>query len=182
MRYLPELYYLQDRPDFPLRHAIQVTATGVALWCDYYLARVIAPREPRPAPGEKHGRLPSSPVEKEAVVGDLLRWLWDSSEVEDLFCLLLDDRPLPRPRPCSRFDHHDDTCCWVLDLTAEQFAILQQRWREHGLPADLFYPEREMRCVPWPGERKRDRALRALGAQKCYTPRQWQLAQQAGGC
>lgn len=37
MRYLTELYYLQDQRAFPFRKAVTATATVVAQGCDYFL-------------------------------------------------------------------------------------------------------------------------------------------------
>lgn len=42
------------------------------------------------------------------------------------------------------------------------------------LPEDLFYPEQETRCVPYPGKGLKAKLLRSVGMQKCYTPLQWE--------
>lgn len=125
-------------------------------------------------PIEKQGLLPIDSSEREAFVTELVRWIFANSIVEDLFYLLLDDGPVPQENKVARFDHHDDTCCWFLNLSESEFAILQDVWRKNDLPANLFYPEQETVCVPYPGNSLKSRVLRLSGVQKCYTPMQWQ--------
>jgi hypothetical protein len=111
---------------------------------------------------------------REVFIADLVGWLFENSIIDDLFCLFLDSEPTPKPGKVAKFDHHDDTCCWVLNLTETEFAHLQAVWRANGLPEDLFYPERAGLCIPYPGMGLKARLLRALGIQKCYTPKQWE--------
>ncbi len=174
MRYLAELYYLQDQRRFPFRKAVTTTATVVAQWCNYFHAKIIAPTTKRVRPLERSGSLPKNLQEKEIFVAELLKWLFENSITDELFCLLMDVKPVPQPGVVSKFDHHDDTCCWVLNLDENEFSELQTKWREQGLPEDLFFPEGQGLCVPYPGEGVKARFLRALGMQKCYTPKQWQ--------
>jgi hypothetical protein len=174
MRYLAELYYLQDQGEFPFRKAVIVTATTVACWCDYFYAKIIAPTMKQVKPPERGGALPKNIQEKEAFVAELLQWLFENSITDELFCLLLDDKPVPQPGVVAKFDHHDDTCCWSLTLSDNEFSELQTKWREQRLPEDLFYPEWKTICVSYSGERRMSRLLRAVGAQKCYTPKQWE--------
>ncbi len=173
MRYLAELDYF-GQSDFPKRQAALVTAVTVASWCEYYRARILAPRSRSVSPREQSGVLPAASSERETFVRALVAWLLDHSLSEALFYLLLDDKPLapPQDRPC--FAHYDDTSSWVLNLSPEAFAVLQTCWQEQGLPADLFYPETEARCIPYPGRGLIPALCRLLGVQKCYTPRQWQ--------
>lgn len=178
MLYLAELSYFEQK-DFPVRTAVLVTAVTVASWCRYYSARILAPRTKSLSPVARSGVLPDAPAEKEAFVQALVAWLLDHSLCEDLFYLLLDDKPLPPTQGPTRFAYYDTLSSWVLDLNPEAFAILQARWQEQGLPADLFYPETESRCVPYPGKGLVAALFRRLGVQKCYTPRQWQNEQQA---
>lgn len=56
---------------------------------------------------------------------------------EQLFCLFLHNKK-PEPEEGCMFDHHDDSCCWVLNVTSEQYRILQKAWTKAGLPEDLF--------------------------------------------
>ena len=174
MHYLAELYYLQDQEGFPFRKAVTVTATAVAHWCGYFYAKIIAPITKQVEPLERSGSLPESLQEKEAFVAELLQWLFENSIADEPFCLLLDDKPLSQPGVVAKFDHHDDAGCWVLTLSDHEFSELQTRWREEGLPEDLFYPESQGLCIPYPGEGIKSRILRALGVQQCYTPKQWE--------
>jgi hypothetical protein len=174
MLYLPELYYLQDQPDFPLSRAIEVTAVTVSRWCAWYEARLIAPASKSITPIQKSGQLPAELQARQEFVGDLVAWILTSSNPPELFTLLLDDQALSKQDRVARFDHHDDTCCWVLNLLTEQFTELQLAWQAQGLPADLFYPEGMEICVPYPGKSWRARLLRRLGGQRCYTPKQWE--------
>ncbi|MCS7261679.1 MAG: hypothetical protein NZ765_13050 [Anaerolineae bacterium] len=180
MIYLAELYYLQDQQHFPYQKAVSVTATAVARWCTHFYARVIVPTSKSAnLVMEKCGCLPADPEQRGTFVADCVRWLWQSSVIPDLFCLLLDDRPVPCKDRVAKFDHHDDPCCWVLNLSEHEFAVLQHIWKANDLPEDLFYPEGKQVCIPWPGTNRKARLLRALGAQKCYTPRQWEVEQRS---
>jgi len=176
MRYLPELYYLQDKRDFPFQKSVLVTATTVAQWCTHFHARIIAPKN-HILPIEKEGLLPTAPQEKETFVAQLVDWLFENSISDELFCLLLDDKPVPRSGEEAKFDHHDDTCCWVLNLTEEEFTECQAKWWANGLPKDLFYPEQESLCIPSPGRGLKAKLLRVLGVKKCSTPKQRQKEQ-----
>lgn len=174
MRYLPELYYFEEQEDFPFRQAVLATATAVSQWCSHFYARVIVPLTKDTDPLEKGGLLPVDPQERQSFVADLVDWLFDNSAVDGLFCLFLDDEPAPQSGKTAKFDHHDDTCCWALNLMPDEFAHLQTTWKANGLPEDLFYPEHDGLCVPYPGTGLKARLLRALGVQRCYTPKQWE--------
>ncbi|MCS6781943.1 MAG: hypothetical protein RMI89_00185 [Gloeomargarita sp. SKYBB_i_bin120] len=69
--------------------------------------------------------------------------------------------------------HADDTGCWVLNLTASEFAELKRVWVDNGLSPDLFYPESETIVVPCNGKGLLAPLLRWLGLTSSYTPRQW---------
>lgn len=173
MRYLAELHYF-EQADFPVCKAVLVTAIAVAQGCRHCYARILAPRTPSLPTKTRSGVLPADPRAKEAFVADLVGWLFEHPRFEDPFCLLLNDTPLPRRDGVARFDHHDHTSSWVLNLSAEAFAALQERWQAEGLPTDLFYPEDQTRCVPYPGRGSWPTLWHRLGAQKCYTPKQWE--------
>jgi len=177
MRYLPELYYLQDYKEVPLPKAVIVTATFTAKWCDYFYAKILAPRTKRLRSWERYGSLPANLQQKELFVTNLLHWLFENSFTDELFCLRLDDKPVSRTSIVAKFDHPDDTGCWTLNLSDDQFAALQDHWRKQELPEDLFYPETNALCIPYPGTGIKSRLLRVLGIQKCYTPKQWQKTQ-----
>lgn len=174
MFYLPELYYLQDQANFPLQKAVEVTAITVSRWCSYYEARLIALLSKDILPAQKSGPLPEAMAERERFVGELVAWIFASSNPPELFALWLSDRPLSEKGRIAKFDHPDDTCCWVLDLSESEFGELQEAWRAHGLPTDLFYPEGKQICLPYPGKGWKARLLRAFGGQQCYTPKQWE--------
>ncbi|PWH18033.1 MAG: hypothetical protein DDG58_07130 [Ardenticatenia bacterium] len=173
--YLAELHYLQDQPCFPFQKAVSVTAITVARWCNYFYARLITLKANSTLVEERRGPLPAVAQEREAFVADCVCWLLENSITPQLFCLLLDDKPLPRSGRVAKFDHHDDTCCWVLNLSELEFAELQRVWKANNLPEDLFYPENQNRCLPYPGTDWKAKLLRVLGVQKCYTPRQWDV-------
>lgn len=107
------------------------------------------------------------------MVAELVSWLCENSWVQDLFYLLLDDAPVAQSGQVAKFDHHDDTGSWALDLAQNEFAELQAAWKEHSLPKDLFYPEGNAFCLPYPGGGLKAWLLRSAGVKKCYTPRQW---------
>jgi len=175
MVYVPELY-LEDVKSFPVQDAVLVTVTTVSRWCSHYRAELIAPKSKQIVPRCKSGALPTNAQEREAFVAELVSWIFDSSLMYTLFYLRLDDEPVPQQGNVTKFDHHDDTDCWALDLTEGEFAELQAAWQAHGLPNDLFYPAEKTLCVPYPGTGLMARLLRAIGAQRCYTPKQWEMA------
>jgi hypothetical protein len=175
MRYLPELFYLQDQTDFPFRKAVLVTATTVSHWCSHYHARVIVAKSKQVTPRSQSGSLPQNIKEREALVAGLVTWLLENSPVETLFYLMLDDEPLGPSDQVGKFDHPDDTGSWALDLSEDEFVELQTVWKEHSLPGDLFYPEGDTVCLPYPGQGLKASILRLIGVQKCFTPRQWAM-------
>jgi hypothetical protein len=174
-RYLPELYYFFDQPDFPLEHALSVTAQAVSRWCEYYHAHLIVPVAGA-ASRQRAGRLPRSLEERGPFVDDVLDWIFTHSEIQYLFTLYLDVEPLPVKGRTAKFDHHDDTCCWVLMLTAEEFEELQAAWKANGLPQDLFYPDGAGRTVPYRGDGRLASIAQRFGANRYYTPKQWEAA------
>jgi hypothetical protein len=173
-----ELYYLQDQEDFPFREAVRVTATAISRWSSHFHARLIAPLSEEIGVAEQSGPLPRDIQDKETLVAETVDWLLENSINDELFCLLLDDKPAPKPGKVAKFDHHDDTCCWALNLSESEFAELQAIWRANALPEDLFYPEGGGVCTPYPGGGLKARLLRALGVQRCYTPKQWEREMQ----
>jgi hypothetical protein len=176
MRYLAELYYWQDQKGFPFRQAMTVTAVTVARWSAYFYARLLAPKQGKGQ--ERSGALAADERERESFVRELLEWIFAHSSTDEVFCLLLDDEPVPGETRAVKFGHYDDTCCWELNLSEDEFLQLQKRWVEHGLPGDLFYPESAGRWIPWPGRGLMGRLLRLAGVGKYVTPKQWE--QEAG--
>ncbi|MEN9203516.1 MAG: hypothetical protein Q6K80_11695 [Thermostichus sp. DG_1_6_bins_120] len=178
--YVAELFYLQEQQGFPFQKAVQVTAGVVARSCSHFQARLVTPLRGDIVPIERQGLLPTHPWEKEALVTELVNWIFTNSTVDELFYLLLDDAPIPQANKVAKFDHHDDTYCWFLNLSETEFAILQDAWRQNDLPTNLFYPEQETVCVPYSGNDLRSKILRLLGVRKCYTPMQLQNGEIAG--
>ncbi len=84
MLYLPELYYLQDHPQFPFWQAVRLTAATVARWCTHFEAKLIAPNR-KIEPAEQRGRLPTKPKERADFVSALVDWLIDCSLTDELF-------------------------------------------------------------------------------------------------
>jgi hypothetical protein len=175
MVYVPELY-LQDERNLPFQDAVLVTATTVSCWCSHYRAELIVAKSKHVMPTCKSGALPTNTHEKAAFVTELVSWIFENSLIHTLFCLRLDDELVSQQGKVTKFDHHDDTGCWALDLTESEFAELQAAWQGHGLPKDLFYAAEKTLCIPRPGTGLIARLLRALGVQQCYTPRQWERA------
>ena len=173
MWYAAEPYYFYDQDDFPVRLAVEVTAVAVSQWCHYFQARLLAPRPHRRTESMKHGALPQASQAREHLVAELLAWLYENSDVETLFWLLMGETCLTSENPDAKFDFYDTPDNWYLKLTAAEFAQLQEIWRQHDLPADLFFAVDEGRCVAYPGSGLKARLLRALGVQKCYSPKQW---------
>lgn len=179
MLYLPELYYFFDSKDFPTEKAITVTAITVAKWSQYYRAELIEPKKGI-SNTVRTGKLPDNKSQIETFIKKLLLWIFDSSTIRvDLFSLFLDSYPLEDKwentnRDVAKFDHHDDTCCWVLNLTKTEFEKLQQVWKDNNLPTDLFYPEgKGITVKDTKGILKK--FLSYLGFRKIYTPKQWEI-------
>lgn len=173
--YAAELFYWQDQESFPFERAFLVTARTVAQWCTHYQAKLVIPTRNYAGAIEKRGTLPSESAERASFITELAQWIFANSEINELFCLFLDNQPIvPQANRVAKFDHHDDTCCWALNLTEIEYTILQHAWSENDLPTNLFYPQQETVCAPYPGSGLKAKVLRLLGAQRCYTPMQWQ--------
>ncbi len=182
MIYAAELFYLQDQQDVPFQRAVLVTAKTVAQWCTHFQAKLLSHSKAYKGLTEKQGVLPAEPLEKQVFVTELIQWIFAYSEVQDLFFLLLDNEPMPRIGRVAKFDHHDDTCCWFLNLDLKEFTVLQEVWGRNNLPLNLFYPQEETICVPYPGNNLKSKVLRLLGVQRCYTPMQWQNLRNEKNC
>ena len=174
MIYSAELYYLQDQKDFPYQEAVRVTARAISRWSSYFYARLIAQESKQVREVERSGALSGNAQDKETFVAETVNWLFENSMSDELFCLFLDDEPAPKSGKIAKFDHHDDTCCWVLNLSESEFADLQAMWIANGLPEDLFFPQGSGVCVPYAGTGLKARLLRGLGVSSCYTPKQWE--------
>ncbi|MEI6221467.1 MAG: hypothetical protein WCP97_01755 [bacterium] len=175
MRYLPELYYFQDKAAFPFRKAVQVTASAVTEFCSHYSLEVLAPKEN----GDwiRIGELPKDSGNKKEFIVTQLEWIFQNSFTEELFRLYLDDKPI-ETNESLKFGHHDDTCCWELSLSDDEFKTLQSVWEKHALPTDLFYPEHLGVCVEKKPKIFLGKVFWKLGLrfQRCYSPKQWEIA------
>ncbi len=164
--FLFEITCLEGNLSVP--RAIEVTAAALLPWVTAYQARLIAPAKGVATP-ERRGTLPATPAEARALLRELVGWLEAHSAAGTLYTLRLFEPGAEQPT----FDFPDVPHDWSLWLTDEQWRAVQGALRAAGLPADLFYPAEAAICVPWPGQRWRDRLLRRLGFQRCFTPRQW---------
>ena len=170
MIYSPELYYFFDTPEFDLTKAVRITAEKVAEWSFGFEAELLAPKK-GVVEKRKSGRLSADSVERKKQINESLDWIAEHSIVKDLFKLILSSQEIRDKEP-NLFDHHDDTCCWCLNISVEEFSELQKTWQENDLPVDLFYSVDEAKCVPSTGF-----LGRLLGATKCYTPLRWKNEQ-----
>ena len=137
MDYSPELFYLHN-PDFPLEKTLRVTALATAQWSTHYKARLITGKK-GVTEKKKEGVIPPDESERIVCINSLIDWIFTSSHSTDLFTLFLSKDKTADQKEVIVFNHHDDTCCWFLDLTEEQFKALQTAWKNADLPEDLFY-------------------------------------------
>jgi len=87
------------------------------------------------------GKLPPSVEEKRKFLNKITEYLLDELN-SDSFLLWLDPAPIPRfskQQRIYKFDHHDDTCCWALNLDDDEYAILRKTFGENGLLEDVFH-------------------------------------------
>ncbi len=167
MYYLVERYYFDSHPPIVgLREALAITAKAVARYSTHYRAELLTPKRGTPLPTIRAGALPSPEEEKDHLVEALITWLYTYSVGETFRLVLLRGEEEVFHFPEVHVD-------WYLHITPAEFKGLRDIWRAHGLPEDLFFPEDNLRCVPWPGHRWRDRLWRLLGVRKCFTPREW---------
>jgi hypothetical protein len=176
MGYFVESYYISKK-DFPTLYAIKVTAKTIARFSPYFYAEPLSP-----APGQiirkRFGLLPSDLSERETFVCDLVEWLFENSDIDFYFTLLLDNKP-PFEYLSPKFGYYDVLDVWNLNLSEAEFAQLQSSLVEHNLPADLFYPEHLGVCVKLPKTGLLNRLL--PGWHRCYTPKEWEEEQKKLG-
>jgi len=157
-------------PGFPEDRALEVTARTVARWCQSFRAEMLAPRKECKGDTKREGSLPENPDDKEAFVQELISWIKRCSVVST-FRLLMDDSPILETEQ-PKFAYFDEIDSWFLRLDDREFLELRDAWRKAGLPEDLFAPEDDFFCVPWPGTGLLARLWRLLGVQKCYSPKE----------
>lgn len=177
MLYFPELHYFFDQKDFPFEKAVLVTAKKVSESCGYYKAKLISPLKSIKET-ECKGRLPPTTEEKHKFIDNLVKWIFNNSTAQDLFALFLDDEEIgKRKDKLVKFEHYDDTDCWFLNLTEQQFQELKYTWKNNGLPEYLFYQEgKEIKIIKPPGPVARFfvRLGFAFEKSKIYTPKRWE--------
>lgn len=164
MVYNFETYY-SDKIDFI--KAVKIVASYTANLCEFYEAEIIAPKKGYKGTKSRHGQL--SVNDKEKFITDIIDWILENSEISELFKLFLYNNPIQNAEP-RIFDHHDDTCCWALNLTADQFTELQKELKSNDLPEDLFFDSNKSVCVKSKG------IMGLLGFNKCYTPKEYEVS------
>jgi hypothetical protein len=182
MEYLLDEYYLQETAKggkIPFEKTVLVAAKTVGRWCVRYEAGLIASKN-GVKETRREGVLPEDPAEKERFIEGLVNWIFENNEITELFKLTLyDGYKDSGQKNAAKFDHHDDTCCWIIRLNEEEFRQLQKTCLENGLPEDLFYPRNMAVCVDIKPSRysKWLRPLDFLSYQRCYSPKQWKEEQ-----
>ena len=182
MIYLPEYSYYFRKKDFPFEKAVIVTAKSISKGCKGYKAQLISPKKGIKE-CIKEGTLPKSQKEKEKFIENIFKWIFDNSFCSDLFAFFLyEDYPHLKNYP-AKFDHHDDTCCWCLNLDEKEFEELKKVLKKNKLPDDLFYSEDKLICVlAEPGIM--GRFLNKIGftieSKRCYTPKEWENRNKSG--
>jgi len=138
--YLPEEYYFTDSIFLKnFEKAIIVTSSTVGTYCNYYRMELITPKK-GVKEKKKEGKLPA--MGKKDFVRKLVKEIFRKSDFKDVFALFLNDKPISHN---NKFEHHDETCCWALNLTENEFKDLQTQLKKNKLPADLFYDKARMR-------------------------------------
>ena len=173
MEYEFENYYYTQHEDVPFQQIVSVTVATISRWCTHFAALITSPKSKDIAPREREGQLPEDVGQREAFVKEILEWIFVNSDIEHHFYLDLYDGSDDDPMRACKFMYADDGGMWLLYLTEDEFAELQDVWEANGLPRDLFFPSDEWRYVPHSGKGLMDRLLRGIGIPKRYTPRQW---------
>lgn len=177
MLYLQEDYYFRDQKDFPFRKAVLVTAQAVGVWCNFYRAKLLVPKK-GVKEKTREGALPEEKSTRDGFIAELVSWIFENSLFEGTFSLHLDTAPIAGTRGPKKFDDSDGHCCWTLDLTSDEFTRVQDSWRAHELPDDLFYPAGAEIRVPLPLG-PISRLLIRFGFtttnERIYSPKRWAM-------
>lgn len=163
MIYNFETYY-SDKIDYI--KVVKIVASYTASFCELFEAGIIAPKKKYKGIRNKSGQLPVD--NKDEFLSETIDWIIENSEFNDLFKLFLYNNPISPTEP-RIFDHHDDTCCWVLNLTNDQFIELKNVLLSNNLPEDLFYEPSKLICLKAKG------ILGFLGFNKCFTPKEYKV-------
>lgn len=163
MIYNFETYY-SNKIDFI--NAVKIVASHTAKFCEFYEAGIIASKKKYKGIRNRSGQLPVD--NKDEFLSEIIDWIIENSEFNDLFKLFLYNNPISPTEP-RIFDHHDDTCCWVLNLTEDQFIELQKVLSSNNLPEDLFYESSKSICL------KANGIMGFLGFNRCFTPKEYKI-------
>lgn len=180
MLYFPELYYFFDTKNFPIDKAELVTAKKISEWCIFYKAGLVTAKQ-----GIKEkiqeDKLPDTIEEKHKMIQQLFDWINSNSQDNSLFTLFLNDKEIINNGvELNKFDHHDDTCCWILNLLEQEFKELQNAWQEAGLPKNLFYLEGTETKIIKPNGLIGTILTKfgfTIENSKIYTPKRWEAKQ-----
>ena len=129
MIYQCEADYFQNK-NYPLNKAILVIAGVVSRWCKFYQAKVIYPKNKKQSVSFD-GELSSTIKNKREKITEIVNLVLNNSEMPDIFYLKIDDREIS-PERIAKFDHHDDTDCWVLNLELNEppYELTVKGWSE----------------------------------------------------
>lgn len=176
MIYLPDVFYYLKTPPIDYKKSVFSTARGISPFCSYYYARLLRPVKDATIKGDRTGALPKNRLEKIAFVEGLVDWLLVNSTDEDMFDLLLDDKPIQISDRVAKFDHRSNFNSWVLNITEREFSGIQKFWNSEGFPGDLFYPKDAAVVVSYK-TKPFFRFFNTLGLsdekRETLTPRQW---------
>lgn len=135
MRYFLDTAYLED---YKFPDIIKVTLLALIKEKDEYEGRIICPKN-------KNIELIKSGVindDIEAFTQNILKWIFDSSIIEELFYLCIFREGKLNKR--TIFKHDDDTCCWFLDLSENEYTKFCANLKNLNYPIDLFYKKSEL--------------------------------------
>jgi hypothetical protein len=156
--YFPEPAYFHETAGFPFDLAMQITAQQVAQWADRYNAYPLTPQG-HPL---REGLLPLNLQERDDLIIALFAWLRSAEETPYLGALNLF-------REGHQIFRQHDGLPGIIVANVEQFALLQQRWVQHGLPSDLYFANGEWRAIVEPMDRHGGVVLE----HRLYSPHQW---------
>lgn len=179
MLYTTELYYFFDQKDFPFEKALLTAVKSVGENCVYYKAKLLSPKK-GVKEIKREGKFPENSEEKQRCIEELINWIFENSECLELFSLFMDSEEIDFKKSQGKnlkFDHHDDTCCWIMGLDDKEFDNLRKSLIKENLPEDLFYESGKEIMVPQPlGPVSRFFGYFGITSEnnKIYTPKRWE--------
>ena len=138
MPYVANMKYFPEGETEFLKKILPVVIETIGQFCRYYSVGVWTQKKIRPK--FTRGAFPDDQKEKREMLHAVSEYITDNLESE-LFTLFMDSEKLSgwgRRKQGRKFDHHDDTDCWVLFLTEEEFRTLRSAFHLHGSPEDIF--------------------------------------------